>query len=192
MCFDLALTALLLRLQAMTFRVMSCVAMVTLLSSCASVPPPTTAASVDLNRYSGDWYEIQSFPNWFQRGCTATKASYTPRPDGKIRVVNTCTRDGKSVSIEGTARVVPDSNNSKLKVSFFWPFEGDYWILDLDPDYRWAAVGAPDRKYLWILARERTLAPAVLEDIRGRVAAKGYDISRLRSTPAAVNNQDPR
>lgn len=158
------------------------------LASCTSLPPPSTVPAVDLARYAGDWYEIESFPAWFQRGCTGTKATYTPLPDGKIRVVNTCQRGGRETSVTGTARVVPGSNNSKLKVTFFRPFEGDYWILDLDPDYRWAAVGAPNRRYLWILARQQTLEPALLRGIRTRLAAQGYDVTRLRSTPAAVKN----
>jgi len=167
----------------MTLRIAGSVLAAALLASCASLPPPTTAPSVDLGRYAGDWYEIESFPNWFQRGCAGTKANYTPLPDGRIRVVNTCTRGAKPVSIEGVARVVPGSNNTKLKVRFFWPFEGDYWILELDRDYRWAAVGDPSRKYLWILARSPDLEAGQLADIRLKLAAKGYDISRLRRTP---------
>lgn len=172
-------------------RLLFCAALAVLAASCASIPPPSTVAAVDLGRYAGEWYEIESFPNWFQRGCTGSKAAYTPGPDGKIHVVNTCRRKGKTVKIKGTARVVPGSNNSRLKVSFFWPFEGDYWILDLDPDYRWAAVGSPDRKYLWILAREPSLDPAVLRGIRERLAGQGYDIDRLRSasSSATVKNR---
>jgi apolipoprotein D and lipocalin family protein len=155
---------------------------VLLLCSCAGtpLPPPTTASSVDLRRYAGEWYEIEAFPNWFQRGCEGSKAAYTPLEDGRIKVVNTCNRGGKPASVEGTARVVPGSNNSKLKVRFFGPFEGDYWILELDADYRWAAVGSPDRRYLWILSRTPQLDPAVLGRIRARLAAQGFDVSRLR------------
>lgn len=170
----------------MICRLAACLALPALLASCASVPPPSTIPSVDLARYAGEWHEIESFPSWFQRGCAATKATYTPLPDGKIRVINTCERNGRPVSIEGTARVVPGSNNAKLKVRFFWPFEGDYWILDLDPSYRWAAVGHPNRKYLWILSRTPQLEPALLASIRSRLAAQGYDISRLRPTPPAA------
>lgn len=169
----------------MTLRLAGYLASTVMLASCASLPTPATAPSVDLARYAGDWYEIESFPAWFQRGCTGTKANYTPMPDGRIRVINTCTRGQKSVHIEGVARVVPKSNNSKLKVRFFWPFEGDYWILELDPAYRWAAVGHPNRKYLWILARDPQLDSAELASIRAKLAAKGYDINRLRPTPPA-------
>jgi apolipoprotein D and lipocalin family protein len=157
-------------------------ALTVFLTSCASLPPPATAPSVDLARYAGTWHEIASFPNWFQRGCAGTKATYTPLPDGRLRVLNTCERGGRATSIEGTARVVPGSNNSKLKVRFFWPFEGDYWILHLDPSYRWAAVGTPNRKFLWILARTPQLDPTVLASLRTRLAAQGYDISRLQTT----------
>lgn len=155
-----------------------------LLCACATrLPPPTTVASVDLSRYAGEWYEIESFPNWFQSGCAATRAIYTPQPDGRLQVVNTCQRRGRTSSIEGTARVIPGSNNSKLKVRFFGPFEGDYWILDLDPAYRWAAVGTPDHRYLWILSRTPQIDPALLGRIRARLAAQGFDVSRLRPTP---------
>lgn len=169
----------------MTLRLAGNLASVMFLASCVSVPPPATVPSVDLARYAGDWYEIESFPNWFQRGCSDTKASYTPIPDGRIRVINTCVRGGKAVRIEGSARVVPDSNNSKLKVRFFWPFEGDYWILELDPAYRWAAVGHPNRRYLWILARTPQLDSLQVASIRSKLAAKGYDVSRLRPTDVA-------
>jgi apolipoprotein D and lipocalin family protein len=183
--FPLAKAALPRQTSVMTLRLAGCLVSTVMLASCASLPPPATVPSVDLARYSGDWYEIESFPAWFQRGCAGTKASYTPAPDGRIRVVNTCTRGQKSVSIAGSARVVRGSNNSKLKVRFFWPFEGDYWILELDPAYRWAAVGHPNRQYLWILARDPQLDPAELAGIRAKLAAKGYDINRLRRTPAA-------
>ena len=172
----------------MTLRLAGCLASAGLLSACTSLPPPQTVAAVDLARYAGPWYEIESFPNWFQDGCAETKAEYTPRPDGRIRVVNTCERRGRPVRMEGTARAVPGSNNSKLKVRFFWPFEGDYWILDLDPVYRWAAVGHPNRNHLWILARQKPLDPEILQGIRSRLAAKSYDVSRLRPTPFSEQN----
>ena len=162
--------------------IMATAASAVFLTGCSTLPPPSTAGPVDLSRYAGRWYEIESFPNFFQRGCTATEAEYTPRPDGRIRVVNTCRRGGKPVSIEGVARVVPDSENAKLKVRFFGPFEGDYWILELDPAYRWAAVGHPNRRFLWILSRTPELPPATLTAIRAKLAAKGYDITRLRPT----------
>ncbi len=156
-----------------------------LVSACASKPAPATVSSVDLARYSGDWYEIESFPNFFQRGCTGSRARYAPKPDGTIRVINTCERNGHADRVEGSARVVAGSGNAKLKVRFFGPIEGDYWILDLDPAYRWALVGHPNRKFLWILAREQKLDENALAKIRSTAAAQGFNVKKLRPTPAA-------
>ncbi|MBU3664935.1 MAG: lipocalin family protein [Chthoniobacterales bacterium] len=160
-----------------------------LLCSCSTLPPPTTVGSVDLARYCGTWHEIEAFPNVFQRGCQGSTATYTALPDGKIRVVNSCVRNGKTVSVTGTATPVPGSNNSRLKVRFFGPFAGDYWILDLDKNYRWVAVGHPNRQYLWILARTPNLDSATLARIRTRLAAQGYDISRLVASAEAPDRE---
>jgi len=151
----------------------------------AEEPPLEVVPSVDLERYLGTWYEIASYPAWFQRGCTAVTAEYSRRDDGLIRVVNSCNQgslDGKLKQSTGRAKVVEGSNNAKLKVSFFWPIWGDYWIIDLDPEYRWAVVGVPSRKFLWILSRTRGMDEALFEDIVGRLQAKGYDPAQLVRT----------
>jgi apolipoprotein D and lipocalin family protein len=151
----------------------------------AEPPPLRTVAQVDLARYVGTWYEIASYPQRFQKGCTATTAVYSLRPDGKIEVVNRCHRDsldGRETTARGRARVIDRATNAKLKVSFFWPFWGDYWIIDLDPEYRYAVVGHPSRKYLWILSRTRAMEPAVYAGILGRLTEQGYDVGRLEVT----------
>ncbi len=149
-----------------------------LITGCATRPAPTTVASVDLQKYSGKWYEVARMPNWFQRQCASgTTAEYSPLPDGKIRVVNSCVRkDGTPSSITGTATPVPGSNNAKLKVSFFGPFVGDYWVLGLDEkNYQWALVGHPSRKYLWFLSRKPTMNPTQYEALVGLAVSQGYD-----------------
>ena len=103
---------------------------------------------VDLERYLGTWYEIATIPQRFQKGCVAVTATYSLKPDGKIQVINRCrkeTLDGKVKDIEGKAWVVDKTTNAKLKVQFFWPFSGAYWIIELDADYQWAVVGHPNR-----------------------------------------------
>jgi apolipoprotein D and lipocalin family protein len=148
-------------------------------------PPMRVVPSVDLTRYTGKWYEIARLPNRFQRDCASdTTASYTLRPDGKITVVNACrTSDGKAKTAAGTARVASGKEpNSKLKVTFFWPFSGNYWIIDLDPDYKWSVVGEPGRKYLWILSREPRLDDAIYQQLLDRAKHQGYDVSRLIKT----------
>ena len=121
----------------------------------ATAAPLTTVDHVDLQRYVGKWYEIARYPNRFQRKCQSdTTATYTLREDGKVQVANACReKDGTMTTANGTAKVVDPKTNAKLKVTFFWPFYGDYWILGLGPDYQYAIVGEPDRKYLWILSR---------------------------------------
>jgi len=151
----------------------------------AEEPPLEVVPSVDLERYLGTWYEIASYPAWFQRGCTAVTAEYSRRDDGLIRVVNSCNQgslDGKLKQSTGRAKVVEGSNNAKLKVSFFWPIWGDYWIIDLDPEYRWAVVGVPSRKFLWILSRSRSMDEVLFQEIVGRLQAKGYDSAQLVRT----------
>ena len=141
--------------------------------------------SVDLTRYAGKWYEIARLPNRFQRDCASdTTASYVLRKDGRITVVNACrTSEGRVKSATGTARVASGKEpNTKLKVTFFWPFSGDYWIIDLDPDYKWAVVGEPGRKYFWILSREPRLDDTLYQQVLDRAKQQGYDVSRLIKT----------
>jgi apolipoprotein D and lipocalin family protein len=151
----------------------------------ADEQPLETVDSVDLERYLGRWYEIASYPMFFQKGCTATTADYSLREDGLIEVINSCrkkTLDGKLKQAKGKAKVVDPETNAKLKVSFFGPFWGAYWIIDLDPDYQWAVVGGPKRKYLWILSRTPHMDKALYDEIIGRLPAKGYDPNRLHRT----------
>ena len=150
-------------------------------------PPLDVVAEIDLDRYVGRWHEIASFPQRFQEGCVATTANYTRRDDGRIRVENECrdgSFDGDLRRVEGVAWVAdPSGSQAKLKVQFFWPFRGDYWVIELDPEYRYAVVGHPSRDYLWILARTRTLDPALYEMLLARIESHGYDLERLNQTP---------
>jgi apolipoprotein D and lipocalin family protein len=159
-----------------------------ILAACRpSAPPLAVVNEVDLDRYLGQWYEIASFPQRFQRGCVASTAHYARRDDGRIRVENAC-RDGSFDAewrrVEGVAWVTdPEASNAKLKVQFFWPVRGDYWIIELDPDYRYAVIGHPSREYLWILSRTPAMDPQVYEKLLARIAAHGFDPDRLERTP---------
>ena len=154
-------------------------------ASANGLPALQTVQSVNLNRYMGTWYEIASFPQRFQKGCVASMATYSLRDDGKVSVINQCrneTLDGKLRSAKGKAWVVDKRTNAKLKVQFFWPFSGDYWIIDLGSNYEFAVVGHPKRTYLWILSREPQMDSGTYEAILQRLKAQGYDLSRLKKT----------
>ena len=159
-----------------------------LLASCATRGgvPPAVVPQVDLNRYMGVWYEIARFPFQVQEGCFATTATYALRPDGTVSVLNQCRKgsfEGQLSTAEGTARVVDATTNAKLTVTFFWPFSGDYWIIDLGKDYEYAVVSVPSRQYLWILSRTPVLSEGVYNTILERLSGQGFDVRRLVKTP---------
>ncbi len=156
-----------------------------LFTAVEAAPPLQVVPSVDFNRYAGKWYEIARLPNRFQRDCASnTTATYMLRPDGKITVVNECRKaDGVQKSAKGTARVTDAKGpNTKLKVSFFWPFSGNYWIIDLDPEYRWVVVGEPGLDYLWVLSREPRMDEALYGKMVERAKQQGYDVGKLMKT----------
>lgn len=147
--------------------------------------PLQTVDQVQLAKYTGKWFDIAHFPQSFQKNCFATSATYTARSDGDIDVLNQCKKgslDGKIDTAKGLARVVDAETNAKLKVSFFRPFWGEYWIIELGDDYQYAVVGHPSRDYLWILSRTSQMDAAVYEGIIKRIKSKGYDPSRLERT----------
>lgn len=154
--------------------------------------PPPTVASVDLKQYAGKWFEIARYPNKFQKKCVGnTTATYSLKPDGNVGVVNEClVKNGTSESATGEAKVVEGSQNAKLEVrfaprfmSFLSAVWGDYWIVDLDSDYKYAAVGDPKREYLWILSRTPEMSDATYQNILRRVEKLGFNPAKLQKTP---------
>lgn len=149
----------------------------------AAVPEPVK--DIEIQSYLGRWYEIARYETSFQRDCEAVTADYSLRPDGKIKVLNACRRnatDGPKDSAEGHAYVVENSKNAKLRVSFFWPFYGNYWVLDRGDAYEWAIIGEPSGRYLWLLFRTPQPTQAQIQEVKSRAAELGYDISLLRMT----------
>jgi apolipoprotein D and lipocalin family protein len=155
--------------------------------SCAKSQDLQTVDSVDIEKYLGQWYEVASFPASFQKGCRCTTAEYLMEP-GKnyIRVINKCLKLSKSGSkmtvAKGKAFPVKGSGNARLKVQFFWPFKGDYYIIELAGDYSFAVVGHPERNYLWILSREPYMTKDTYNMLLEKIRQKGFDISRLQLT----------
>lgn len=155
-------------------------------SEMKTAQPLQTVPYVDLNKYAGKWYEIASYPQSFQKGCHCTTAEYTLHEKGYVIVENRCNRDsinGPQSYIKGKAFTQKGTGNAKLKVQFFWPFRGKYWIIDLADDYSYAVVGHPNRKYLWILSRTPQMNDSTYNQILSKVEAKGFDLKILKKTP---------
>jgi apolipoprotein D and lipocalin family protein len=152
--------------------------------------PLTTVGSVDAARYAGRWYEIANYPNRFQRMCAGnTTAEYTLRDDGTLKVINRCSTATGVSEVEGVARRVGDVTD-KLEVSFLPAFLrwlpigwGNYWVIGLAPDYRYAVVGEPSREYLWILSRTPALAEQDRKAIDELLRTQGYEPAKLVATP---------
>lgn len=165
-----------------------------LLTGMAGGGPKTeleVVGSVDLSRYVGRWYEIARLPNRFQKKCAdSVTATYALRTDGKIEVVNRCRKpSGEYTAIKGKAKIVDQKTNAKLKVTFFWPFSGDYWILDLGPNYEYAVVGDPSREYLWILSRTPQIDEALYRQLLTKMAARGFQTDRMIRTLQVSSDQ---
>lgn len=169
-------------------------------SSAASVPAPSAStgalhpiATLDLPRYMGTWFEIAKYPNWFQKKCaSSTSATYSLQTDGQVQVLNRCkTASGEWSEALGMARQIGRANSPRLQVRFapawlsFIPMVwGNYWIIDLDPQYQWVVVSEPSREYLWILSRTPELPAATYQGLLDKLAAKGFDLQRIQaSTP---------
>lgn len=158
--------------------------------------PLQSVPSVDLKRYAGKWYEIAKYPNRFQKKCVGnTTANYTLKDNGRIEVRNECVlKDGKTEVAVGEAKINDKNTNSKLKVRFapgalsWLPFVwANYWIIDLDPDYEYVAIGEPKRNYFWILSRKPTMNDSTYQNILRRAEAMGFDPPRVEKTPQSVD-----
>lgn len=142
----------------------------------------TTVSPVNLEKYAGTWYEIARLPNRFEKGLECVTATYKLREDRKIEVINKGFRVGESNKISKIKGIawVPDKNYpGRLKVRFFWPFSGNYFIIELDKDYRYALVGEPSRKYLWILSKDRNLTGNIYSTLLEKAEKLGFNTARV-------------
>ena len=161
-------------------------------------PAPLEAiASLDVPRYMGTWYEVAKYPNWFQKRCIAnTSATYAVQSNGMLQVLNRCQKeDGSMSEALGAAKQVGDANSPKLEVRFapawlsFLPFVwGNYWVIDLDPQYQLAAVSEPSRKYLWILSRSKTVEPKAYEALLQRLKQQGFNLDAIEISKQTTAN----
>ncbi len=159
--------------------------------SCSSVPPTPipalqTVSYVDLDRYLGKWYEIARYPHSFEEGCFGSTAFYEKMEDGKIKVINRCYMNSLSGELNeaiGKASIVDKNSNAKLEVQFFWPFKGNYWIIDLDKNYQYAIVSEPNRQYLWILSRSPKMEESLLNKLKTKIKNLEFELKYLSLAP---------
>ncbi len=160
------------------------IASVFLFTACSSKNPPLqTVSKVDLNKYLGTWYEIARYEHFFEKDCKNVTANYSIMDENLIQVINSCVKIITNEKKEAKARAYAvDDTNSKLKVSFFRPFYGDYWVLILDEQYNYAVVGTPNREYLWILSRTKTIDENIKTDILNKLPSLGFEPSKFTWT----------
>ncbi len=150
--------------------------------ACKPAQQLSTVKDVDLNRYTGLWYEIARLPNSFEKGLECTTATYTFKKNGKIEVLNKgylIKEAGKSKTARGTAWVPNVEFPGRLKVTFFWPFAGDYYMISLDEAYKYVLVGDPSRKYLWVLSRDKDLDNTVYAELLNIARTNGFDTDNI-------------
>jgi len=148
--------------------------------------PLVSVPELDLERYLGTWYEIAKYPVSFEKGLVGVTARYSMRDDGKVRVENAGYKgsfEGERKTATGKAWIPNPKRPGELKVSFFWLFAAKYWVIALDPEYRWSIVGEPGRRYLWILSRKPAMDDALYQRLVTKVRELGYDPGRLEAMP---------
>lgn len=142
-------------------------------------PDNSTTPTLDIRRFMGRWYEIARFEHRFEKGMTHVSATYTLSGNGKIEVLNEGLKEGKHKQIKGRAKQPNPQDPGKLKVSFFLWFYSDYYVLYIDPEYRYLLVGSSSDKYLWIMSREKSLAKETLDQLIDKLRVRGYDTDKL-------------
>jgi apolipoprotein D and lipocalin family protein len=163
------------------FRYSFSLLLIACLLGCNSDKELPTVPELDLEKYAGTWYEIARLPNSFEKGLSCVTATYSIQDDGKIAVLNEGydTEKNEKKSAEGTAWIPDSQFPGRLKVRFFWPFSGDYFILDIDKKYTHVLIGDPSRKYLWVLSKEKKLSDAVYAQLLERAKQHGFKVEDL-------------
>ncbi|WP_027418280.1 lipocalin family protein [Crocinitomix catalasitica] len=158
------------------------VASLVFLFSCAQNKELATANKVDLEKYAGTWYEIARLPNKFETNLTCVTANYSLMEDGKVRVLNKGmdSETKRWETAEGWAKIPNSDYPGQLKVTFFWPFAGDYYIMNLGENYEYAMIGSPSRDYFWILSRDKTMDKTLYNDLIQLASEKGFDTGKVK------------
>ena len=168
-----------------------------LLAACQSVahPPLALAPKVDLARFMGDWYVIANIPTYFEKGAHNALESYRLLPDGSIDTVfsyRAGSFEGEPKQMKLRAYVQDGSSNAVWGMQFLWPFQADYRIAYVAPDYSLTVIGREKRDYLWIMARKPQIAESEQLRLMTWLAAEGYDVSQVRQVPQRWDAPSPK
>jgi len=150
------------------------------------LPELRPVESLDVNRCTGTWFEIARLKYFFEKNVVAGTSTLLIRPNGDFRIINEGRKGsftGKWVSAKGVAWRADKKSISRFKVRFFWPFYGQYWVIEVGKDYEYIVVGHPKRKHLWILSRTPQIDKSVYAGILERIKERGFDMSRLEEIP---------
>ena len=162
-----------------------------LFTGCKSQDMLVTVSNLDLTRYQGTWYEIARLPNSFERDLTSVTATYTLKQNGKIEVINQGYKTNKKKkSVKGVAWVPSKKFPGRLKVRFFWPFSGDYYVITIDDEYQYALVGSPSRRFLWILAKQPQISDEVYNSYLDVARSERFNVEELIKVDQSLNIND--
>lgn len=146
----------------------------------------------DVEKYTGEWYEIARFDFKHERHMKNVTANYTLQEDGSIEVINRGyhTKDEEWKEAKGKAMPNGKPGQSALKVSFFGPFYSGYNVVKISGDYKHALVFGESRDYIWILSRTPQIPAATKKKFLEYAIEAGYDLERLVWTEHDVNAED--
>ncbi|MEX0603205.1 MAG: lipocalin family protein [Marinobacter sp.] len=169
------------------------VAMGLVLSACTGLPDGIRPVkTLDVNQYTGTWYEIARLDHSFERGLSSVTAEYQVQEDGSLKVINRGYSEEENAweEAEGRAVFVDDERTGHLKVSFFGPFYASYVIFRLDnEDYQYAFITGYDRDYLWFLSRTPTVTDNAVQNFRDVAEAEGFNLDNLIMVDQSRNSQ---
>lgn len=156
------------------------------LNACQNLPPVKTVASVDVNRFMGDWYVIAAIPTFMERDPYNPVEHYDKNPDGSIATTFTFNQgslDGKLKVYHPTGFVVPGTGNAEWKMQFLWPFKSEYLIAYLSDDYQHTIIARNKRDYVWLMSRQPSIDQATFDQLTAKIKSLGYDLEKLEVFP---------
>ena len=157
-----------------------------LLAGCANHPPMATVDYVDLEKFMGDWYVIANIPIFAEKGAHNAVENYRLNEDGEIEVTFTFRADafdGKAKEYNPKGFVKDKQSNALWDMQFLWPFKADYRIVYLDDEYTQVIIARRARDYVWLMARNPSIAEEDFKAHQQRIAELGYDTEKLERVP---------